>query len=189
MRIRRLNAIPPGRKLRLFFALWPDARLRSALAATAKELQDDCGGRATASRNFHLTLAFLGDIDGARLPELSRIAAQAAAAAEPFAMTLERIGWWPRQRLLWAAPGACPPQLPALVESLVSGLRAAAFRTERRRFLPHVTLLRDARREPPAQTCRLPPWPVAELALVASEPGSGGPRYRSLGNWPLTRGL
>ena len=104
-------------------------------------------------------------------------------------MTLERIGGWPRQKLVWVAPQACPPGLQTLAEALVSGLRAAAFRTERRRFLPHVTLLRDAQRVPAARTCSLPAWPVSEFVLVASERSAGGPYYRSLGRWALTRGL
>ncbi|MDP3715536.1 MAG: RNA 2',3'-cyclic phosphodiesterase [Burkholderiales bacterium] len=174
--------------MRLFFALWPDASLRSALAAQAKSLQDECGGRATAASNLHLTLAFLGDIDGARLSELSRIAAEAANLA-PFALILERIGWWPRQHLVWAAPRDCPPGLQALVETLAGSLRAAAFHTERRRFLPHVTLLRDVRCAPVALPCYLPLWRVSEFVLVASERSAGGARYRVLGAWPLTRGL
>lgn len=104
-------------------------------------------------------------------------------------MTLERIGWWPRQKLAWAAPRDCPPELQTLADVLARGLRAVAFRTERRRFLPHVTLLRDAQRAPPALPCRLPLWRVSELVLVVSERGAGGLHYRSLGNWPLTLGL
>lgn len=115
--------------------------------------------------------------------------AEEAAVAAPFAMTFGRVGGWPRQKLVWAAPRACPPGLQTLTEALASGLRAAAFRTERRRFLPHVTLLRDAQRVPAERPCGLPTWPVSEFVLAASERGTGGPRYRRLGNWALTRGL
>ncbi|MBX3661884.1 MAG: RNA 2',3'-cyclic phosphodiesterase [Burkholderiales bacterium] len=175
--------------MRLFFALWPQPALRTALAAAARRLQPGCGGRMPAARNLHLTLAFLGDVAAGRLPELAEIAGEAAAAVPPFTMGLECFGWWPRQRLVWAAPVACPPALQVLAEVLAGGLRAAGFRSERRRFLPHVTLLRDARHAPAAAAERLPQWRVSELVLAVSEPGAGGPRYRSLGVWPLTAGL
>ncbi len=72
---------------------------------------------------------------------------------------------------------------------LAGGLRAAGFRTEKRRFLPHVTLLRDARQAPPRAACSLPQWRVSGIALLCSERGLRGSRYRGLREWPLPRGL
>lgn len=175
--------------LRLFFALWPDDVLRDALAGTAAALQADCGGRPPPADNLHLTLAFLGDVHGSRLQQLHPLAAAAAAAEEPFEMVLDRIGWWPRQHLVWAGAQTAVPQLQSITGSLAAGLRAAGFRTEEHPFLPHVTLLRSARQAPPRASCSLPPWRVSRIVLLVSERGSRGPRYRSLGEWPLKRGL
>lgn len=174
---------------RLFFALWPEDAVRAALAGTAAGLQRDCGGRPPSAENLHLTLAFLGDVPESRLPELFPVAAVAAASATPFVMTLDRIGWWPRQQLVWACPQTVPPPLQSMADILAGALRAAGFRVEKRRFRPHVTLLRDARQAPPRMACSLPPWQVSRMVLLCSERGSRGPRYRSAGEWLLSPGL
>ena len=173
---------------RLFFALRPDDAVRAALAGTAAGLQRDCGGRPPPAENLHLTLAFLGDVPESRLPELFPVAA-AAASVPPFVMTLDRIGWWPRQQLVWACPQTVPPQLQSMADILAGALSTAGFRVEKRRFRPHVTLLRDVRRTPLQTACSLPPWQVSGIVLLCSERGSRGPRYRSVGEWLLRPGL
>jgi 2'-5' RNA ligase len=55
----------PSRDLldtRMFFALWPDAAARAALAGLAAEVVRGGGGRAPAAANLHLTLAFVGAV-------------------------------------------------------------------------------------------------------------------------------
>ena len=48
---------------RLFFALWPDEALRQQLAVYPPMLKG-CGGRLVVQDNLHITLAFLGSVDG-----------------------------------------------------------------------------------------------------------------------------
>jgi 2'-5' RNA ligase len=78
------------RPLRLFFALWPDDRVRAALAVLAAELAASCGGRATAPDNLHATLAFLGNVPAARLPEFERMAA--SLHGRRFELRLDAMG-------------------------------------------------------------------------------------------------
>lgn len=171
--------------LRLFFALWPDPPLRAALAGAAAVLRGSCGGRPPPARNLHLTLAFLGDVPPSRLPELTALAA--GIPLRPFTLTLDRIGWWPRQRLAWAGAQDCPAALEGLAGTLSAGLRAAGFRSERRSFVPHVTLLRDAQRAPPQTVAELPPWKVTQFVLASSEPSAHGVAYRIVGRSPPAR--
>jgi len=173
---------------RLFFALCPDDVVRAGFAAAASALQRDCGGRPPAAENFHLTLAFLGEVPQQQLQSLFPVAVAAAAATGSFVMTLDRIGWWPRQRLAWAGMQAVPPPLRLIAGVLAGGLRAAGFLAEERRFLPHVTLLREARRAPRNTACDLPQWRVSGIVLMCSERGPRGPSYRSLGEWVLNPG-
>jgi len=171
--------------MRLFFALWPDAATRSALAATADRLKKACGGRSPPAENLHLTLAFLGNVAANRLPEL-RVVAD-AVTAEPFELDLVRVGYWRAQRLAWAAPLNCPPALTALHDQLMDALRLHGFHTERRAFKPHVTLLRDAVTPPPSSndSMMMSRWTVREFVLACSEPGPKGVRYRLMDVWPL----
>jgi 2'-5' RNA ligase len=171
------------RNLRLFFALWPDPATRSALAATARELRQACGGRSPPAANLHLTLAFLGAVGAYRLPELRALAD--AVVTTPFDLDLVRVGCWRAQRLAWAAPPACPPALTALTGQLTDGLRRHGFHTERRAFKPHVTLLRNVVTVPPVQDLAAPlRWPVRGFVLVCSEPAAKGVQYRVIGQWP-----
>jgi 2'-5' RNA ligase len=172
----RRAAAPP---LRLFFALWPDPPLRAALAGIAAVLRGSCGGRLPPARNLHLTLAFLGDVPPSHLPELAALTA--GIPLRPFTVILDRIGWWPRQRLAWAGAQDCPAGLEALAGTLAAELHAAGFRSERRPFVPHVTLLRDAQRAPPQTVAELPPWKVTQFVLASSEPSVRGVAYRIVG--------
>jgi 2'-5' RNA ligase len=168
-----------ARPLRLFFALWPDPPLRAALAATAAALRRSCGGRPPPARNLHLTLAFLGEVAPSRLPEL--VALAAGIPLRPFTLTLDRTGWWPRQRLVWAGARECPAELEALAGKLAGALRTAGFRSEHRPFVPHVTLLRDAQRAPPQNPLQLPSWKVEGFVLACSGPSAHGVAYRIVG--------
>jgi 2'-5' RNA ligase len=169
--------------LRLFFALWPDPATRDALAATAARLRRTCGGRAPPAANLHLTLAFLGDVPEVRVPELADLAA--TLVAKPFVLELDRIGYWRQQRLVWAGPQSCPRELQTLATALDDGLRARGFRSERRSFQPHVTLLRDARRAPAQAGCGPLAWRPTQFALACTLPAGRGVRYRIAGNWSL----
>lgn len=173
------------RRLRLFFALWPDAVTRDALASTAREFRSVCGGRSPPADNIHLTLAFLGSIAERRLPELCALAS--TIIATPFALDIIDVGCWRAQRLVWAAPADYPPALTALHVALAEALRRRDFPVERRAFKPHVTLLRDAvmPQAPARQLMRPLRWQVGEFVLACSESTTAGVRYRKLGRWPL----
>lgn len=121
-----------------------------------------------------------------RLAELTDLAA--ALAAEPFDLTLDRIGFWRTQRLVWAGPHHCPGRLPALADALAGGLRVQGFRVERRSFKPHVTLLRDASTSAAQAEVEFGPltWRARSFVLACSEPAARGVRYRIIGEWPLT---
>jgi 2'-5' RNA ligase len=171
--------------MRLFFALWPDAKTRSSLAATAGQLKKACGGRSPPAENLHLTLAFLGHVAANRMPELRLVAD--AVIAEPFELTLAQAGYWRAQRLAWAAPLNCPHALTALHGQLTDALRLRGFHTERRAFKPHVTLLRDAAALSPSSHDGIISlrWPLRDFVLACSEPVPLGVQYRVIGTWPL----
>lgn len=175
--------------MRCFFALWPDDAAADGLHRVAIEAHKGCGGRPMSRDALHLTLAFLGDIPDARLVDAMRVAD--AIAVAPFELTLDRVGYWKHNRILWA--GGVSPGLTFLADSLAGGLRDAGFKLDARPFSPHVTLLRDARcadMECPAWgTHGLPQalsWPVREFVLAESRQSRAGPRYDIVARWPRT---
>jgi len=162
----------------LFFALWPGANERATLFGQAAALKKDAGGRATRAEKLHMTLVFLGDVEQARMAQLEAIARRAAVSA--FALRIERTGYWPRQKIVWAAPQTVPVALLQLVSELESGLRADGFRLEDRPWRSHITLLRDARRPSLLPDMALD-WHLSDFVLAESADGV----YRVIGRWNL----
>lgn len=160
----------PPRPLRLFYALWPDAATRAALARWPVQ------GRRTDAAQLHLTLAFLGPCDPALLPQLEHILRQLPPSH--FVVALDRLGYFARHRIAYAGMGAVPPQLRTLQHALADALRPLGL-APTGAFHPHVTLARAAM--PPTDAAPEPvSWPVRQVALVASETGAAGTHYRVL---------
>lgn len=174
----------PKDKLRLFFALWPDAAERAALAAWQQPLRELCGGRAMRPDTLHLTLVFLGDVAAHRLETL-RLAAE-EVQAESFGLVFDAARYWGHNHIAFAVPSAPPAPLPALAQALEERLRAHRFRFDRRDYRAHVTLLRHAKWTD-APLPALPPvrWPVREFVLVRSLHDGDGARYEVLARFPL----
>jgi 2'-5' RNA ligase len=169
---------------RLFFALWPNARLQGALYRAGQSLRKALGGRLVPTENIHLTLAFLGSVPAARIDELLGIGA--AVMTKRFEMTLTETGCWKRSAVGWIAPGRLPEPLEDLVLALRSRLLAARFRVDEKPFAPHVTLLRKAKCQTPSQHLQAPlNWRVDHFVLVRSVTLRDGPQYAQIGTWPL----
>ena len=171
-----------GDAARVFFAAWPPPEVQQTLSDIARQAQEECGGRAVPAHNIHLTLVFIGDVSRDRLAGLEALGA--AVAAPRFGLVVDRLEYWRHTRILWAGVGECPQALRTLVERLQEPVAAAGFRIERRPYVPHVTLRRDARGAPANTRIRVD-WPVTELALVESAQRERGRAYQVLRSWPL----
>ncbi len=163
---------------RLFFALWPSDEARAALAGWRDALPRP-GGRPTAARNLHLTLAFAGDVDAETRTCLEQAAAR--VRGEPFSLPLDRLGVFKRG-LLWTGPADCPAALSTLAGDLAGVLRDCGVRPDPRPFHAHITLIRRMNGrlpgvDPPGLT-----WQAKAFCLVRSRPGQG---YEVLKTYPL----
>lgn len=167
---------------RLFFALWPGESVREAVAAVVPPMAR--GAKPVSGENWHVTLAFLGETP----PERRRAfeAAAAAVAASPFELTLDRLGYFHRPRVLWLGAETVPEELAALHADLTVLLAEQGFEPDRRPFRAHLTLARKM--PPPGDLPSVPPiaWPVAEFCLVRSDLDRRGARYTVVRRFPLT---
>lgn len=173
--------------VRAFFALWPTARERAALAAWQPPLRRLCGGRAMRADTLHSTLVFLGDMAAHRLEAL-KLAAQ-EVEGEGFVLSLDSARYWGHNHIAYAAPSLVPEPLSLLVENLERRLGAHRFRFDRRAYKPHVTLLRNASWTD-APLPELPPaeWRAQDFVLVQSLRDEQGARYEVLARFPLGHG-
>jgi len=169
-------------KQRLFFALWPDGEVRESMDTRAR-LHARHNGHAVVPENLHITLAFVGGVSAEQRACME--AAAATIVAPTFTVNFDRLGFWPRPRILWAGASVMPPELTDLVAALNSALTPCGYQPETRPFQAHVTLARKAQRPPEIVT--IPPivWPVDAFCLVESVTGERGSEYRVIGRWPL----
>lgn len=172
--------------MRLFFALVPDPTARAGVVTLSRDVARATRGRPPAAANVHLTLAFLGSVARARLPELRDIGAAAARTASPFVLGLDRVGGFRGAGVAWAGAASTPVELLRLVATLNAALAGAGFAIETRPFHPHVTLGRRCARMPEPIAVATIAWPVDRLVLMVSETRPEGPVYRELAAWPLT---
>lgn len=171
-------------KARVFFALWPDAAQRAALAAWQPPLQKLCGGKAMRADTLHATLVFLGDVVQHRLEAL-QLAAQEVSGA-PFEICFDEARYWGHNHIVYAAPACVPEPLAQLVQQLEQRLRQHRFHFDQRSYKPHLTLLRHARwNDTPLPAPAAVAWAVHEFALVQSLRNEQGARYRVLARFPL----
>jgi RNA 2',3'-cyclic 3'-phosphodiesterase len=169
---------------RVFFAAWPTPDVQRALGEIARQAQRECGGRAVPAHNVHLTLLFIGDIARERVASLEALGS--AVVSPGFTLQVDRMEYWRHNRILWAGVEECPQPLRILVERVQQAAAAAGFRFDSRPYVPHVTLLREARRAPKEGRFVTVSWPVTELALVQSVQKERGRVYEVVRSWPLT---
>jgi len=129
------------------------------------------------TENLHVTLAFIGQVDAARLDDI--VAAARTVQARQFTLRMDQPGFWKHNRIAWLSASRVPAELDAMVAELRAALQAGHIPCDAKPFVAHVTLLRNAR--PPSEewpALAAVHWPVNGFSLVSSETDEGGTRYR-----------
>lgn len=175
---------------RLFFAVMPPPAVAAQLAELATDLRGRLGlkGRPRPISHLHVTLHHLGDFAG--LPQQRVDDARAAAsgvAMNAFDARFDSVGSFagrPGKHPFVLLGANAATGLGALHAGLGARLAAARLGRRERGFVPHVTLLYDARHVP-AQPVEPLGWEAHEFVLVHSL--LGRTEYRVLGRWELGR--
>lgn len=170
---------------RLFFALWPDDSVRARIAAVTAELPVR-QGRRVPPENLHITLEFMGYVEGS-----ARACAEAVAdslAAAPFEIRFDQLGFWPGPRILWLGASMIPESLIRLQSLLHEGLMQCGMELEDRPFKAHMTLMRKASLAGRIGAIDPIDWRVECFVLVESATHSDGAVYRVLKTWKLRCG-
>lgn len=163
---------------RLFFALWPDHRQREQLREAINSVAKTVEGHAVDRRNWHITLAWVGDFPADRVPLLLQRAAE--IEFEPFRLTFDRLDFWARPRIASLTAATVPEELHDLVTALENLLQDEGVVTERRTYRPHITVSRNARTFETERLAQRISIEWSSFELVESVPGRGGAFYRPL---------
>ena len=179
----QVGAAARGVPVRTFVALELPPLFEDEVAALARQLCDVVDGRFMRRETYHVTLAFLGELDEAGVRDAMAALDEACAGHAPVELAPDGLGTFgrPRDATFWLGLR----QAPGLME-LAAGVREAldargvAF--DRKAFRPHITLARRARLPQGA----LPPLvmptpaPARRATLFKSVFSSEGATYKSL---------
>jgi RNA 2',3'-cyclic 3'-phosphodiesterase len=187
--------------MRLFVAVWPPPGAVDELTRALVEVRTAEIGtgvpplRWTSPQQWHLTLAFLGEVADDRRPELERRLARAAARHQPVALRLAGAGQF-GNRVLFVKLSGDLAAMKRLAASASAAARRAGIPVPDRPYRPHLTLARAGTTSPGELrllAARLAafessPWTAAGFDLVQSQLGRGPGRraeYRTVASWPL----
>lgn len=148
--------------------------------------------RWTDPDGWHVTLAFLGAIEPARVPQLIEAAEGVARSSGPFRVAADRVGAFPRPaaaQTVWLGFRDVDGRLAALAraiqDAVLMGVPGGTFRA-------HLTLARSQVRggQPLGAWLSSVELPTGTLTVRAvtvyrSHLGRGAPRYEALARMPL----
>ena len=124
--------------MRLFIAIQFDQKVLDSLKSFQNKLKSQgVKGNYSRGENLHLTLAFIGDYDdpGKVLDAIDQV------EIRPFDIMIEGVGQF--GDIFWAGL-AKNPALEAVVRRLHRKLEEYDIPYDKKKFLPHITLIRKA---------------------------------------------
>ena len=151
------------------------------------------GARWVQAEQMHLTLRFIGEVDGGIFRDIKE--GLATIKAPPFSLQVKGLGFFPPRkppRVLWA--GVTPvEQVSGLRNRIENVLVGMGLEPEGRKYSPHITLAR-LRDTPLAGLSRFlagnglfatPEFAVSEFHLYASELTAKGAFHTREASYPL----
>lgn len=183
--------------MRCFLGLEVPEDLAGSLEAQIAPLRDSQPpARWLPPTRWHLTLVFLGRVEGSRLAELRRAIAPVFADAPSFETRLIGAGCFPEGRpgrVAWVGVERSA-RLERLREALAEVCLALGFEPDPKPWSPHLTVARCKRpwRKEATEawiraglSLRLPALPVARGCLFESVPRPRGVHYTVVQSYPL----
>ena len=152
------------------------------------------GARWIDVENYHLTLRFIGDVEGHVADEIAD--ALDRVRRPSFLLTLSGVGAFGQKKphAVWAGTAASP-DLYALQAEIERICRRLGLPADQRKFTPHVTLARLKNAAPHDVASYLSargnfsaaPFRVSRFVLMSSRESVGGGPYVVEEAWPLLR--
>jgi 2'-5' RNA ligase len=153
------------------------------------------GARWTDVENYHITLRFIGDVEGHVADEIAN--ALDRVRRPSFPLTLSGVGAFGGRKphAVWAGVTASP-DLTALQGEIERICQRLGLPSDPRKFMPHVTLARLRNASPVEVAHYLSargnfaamPFRVGRFVLMSSRDSVGGGPYIVEEAWPLSGG-
>jgi 2'-5' RNA ligase len=168
--------------VRLFFAAFPDGETQRLIAAAAAELVLEDGARLVPCENYHMTLAFVGEVSNAQAASLRTIVPLEVPA---FTLRFDTYEHWLKSDVVVLAASEWPPALHDLQRKLRGELAHHDLASDPRPLHPHVTIARKSVQAPVQQAMSGFRWKVTAFQLVRSVRSTIGSTYTVLDHWSL----
>ena len=161
--------------MRLFIAIRLSDDMKDVLIHAQNEMYaHGLRGNYTKEENLHLTLAFIGEY-----PDLQPVMdALETVIFTPFELELCGMGCFGD---LWWAGMMESPALNAVVRLIRKALGDAGIPFDRKRFTPHITIIRKACGRMPTIQIEKATMTVNGISLMRSDRGKNGMIYTEVG--------
>jgi RNA 2',3'-cyclic 3'-phosphodiesterase len=169
--------------VRLFFAAFPLLEVRRRIESAAIELDLSPDARLVPPENYHLTLAFAGEVSNAQAAALRSAGAAVRSAA--FDVRLDLYEYWPKSAVVAAAASEPPAALGELHGLLRVEFDRLGIAIDPHPFRPHVTLARKVAQAPVLKAMSGFCWSVNAFQLVRSSRSAEGSVYTVVEQWSL----
>ena len=179
--------------MRLFIALDIPQNVRERISAYVERVRPLCpDARWVRVEGVHITLKFIGEIQDARVPEVSKTLA--GIKARPFDVKFDNVGFFPSPkspRVFWIGVHA-GEELPRLAEAVSEALAAIGIPREDKSYSPHLTLARAGSRgnlkelTSSVEGEAFGTMTAQEFFLYRSQLGRGGSKYTKLERFGLS---
>jgi 2'-5' RNA ligase len=167
----------------MFFAALPDEDTRSRLIDAARAVQVAAPARLVTPSNYHLTLAFVGDVEPARVALLREVGG--AAQVEEFSLAITAYEHWPDSQVLVLTAPVLPASLQDLWRTLHTGFLTGAEMRAQAPLRAHVTLARKVVQAPVLPAMSAFDWKVRAFSLMRSDRVGHRQVYTVVATWPL----
>jgi 2'-5' RNA ligase len=186
-------------KLRTFIAVEATEEIRTQAIRLSDQLSHTAANvKWVEQHNLHWTVKFLGEVPNNDIPNICQAVGEPIARLKQFEIIAQGAGAFPtasRPRTVWLGVSQGEQQFVALHDAVDAALAKLDFRSEHRRFRPHMTLGR-VRRSPQGidelatliaehEQFDAGPMIVDELVVFSSQLERNGPSYQVLSRLPL----
>ena len=142
-----------------------------------------------AQTNYHITLAFFGEIKQQNTEALIEQLAYSneKSSISPLSLRLDQVAFWPKTGIIWIGPSAWPNSLNKLAASHASAGTRYGAKKSNRAYQPHISLARGAQEmRPPLHEPEID-ISIRHITLYESQFSSSGKvEYHAVERWPLS---
>jgi 2'-5' RNA ligase len=170
--------------MRAFFGLSPDPKTKLAIETWRSNAFAHFDAPVSVA-NFHVTLAFLGQISDKLLERIDESAAKLSQVTS-FDVSLDCVGYWSKPKALWLGSSNTDDQHLSLSKDLHKLANNLKLNLPKQDYVTHLTLARKCKLNPAAPLIKPNfAFTADQFHLFESVSSNHGVAYYIRQSWPL----